>query len=217
LFIAEGIDIYYAEVSAGQKRPRPPSLEYESAREMYFFSAPRTVPAYKATPKNFAAMQENPATRVFCGRPDDTEPPIPLTLLRDAFGMFMDDNRTYAPNASDYTFAREIRITMSAFYSNEGNRATSFLKTMARAGLELERQLIGNYYTDGSSRVDKYFFMITEAKDEAAEGPSDPLLRSISHFFEYVRLHPVSITSVLPCLLVYYSGELLHYCPQNMA
>ncbi|KAG8785703.1 hypothetical protein FRC15_000843 [Serendipita sp. 397] len=192
-----------------KKRKRGPSsssLNVASEREEYFQSAPMRAPSNRATPKNFAEMQSNSKAWIFCGRPNATEPPIPIALLHDAFGAFVDETKTYTPTADDYNFTQDCRLLMSAFYPNESARAEAFRDLMEKTDIKLDMQFIGTFHTDGSASVGKNFFMITEAKDEAAGNAAEPFFQSISYYLESVRAKPPVVKSVFPCFLVYYFG-----------
>jgi hypothetical protein len=161
-------------------------------------------------PSSFRERQQDPKIQIACGRPREVEETIPVMLLHQAFGQFMDDIQTYTATEEDNNFIGKFAHVMSALYENEGQRleAVSDVLDGYHIRLRLNRKVHGTAYaTDGDMSVDvhnrRHPFIIVEFKNETASSNSEPYMQALMYYLQSTRTYAPTLSgSTLPCLLV---------------
>jgi hypothetical protein len=141
------------------------------------------------------------------GRPQRPES-IPLALLHEVFGQFMEDVKTCVPNATDNQFARSLRERMTQVRPTEFERTWTF---RALWGGYLDAPLESNkiqdvvYCTNSRLRIGPFSGVVTEGKGEIYGVATDPLVQAGMHYLQ--ALEPVKhLNDRFPCLIIYYAG-----------
>lgn len=147
------------------------------------------------------------------GRPPRQQS-LPLPLLCEAFGQFIDDMQTYTPTKEDNDFASRVREEMLKVHHVEGIYAEEFRQLWNAHVPDFQIHPGGSAYnTNGHVRMGRFCLLITEGKRELDGMRSDPLLQLSMY---YIRgLHETrrglgdknEIQYLFPCLLIYYAGE----------
>lgn len=100
---------------------------------------------------------------------------------------------------------------MTNFFESERARRDVFIEIMSQVlGIHLYPAALSgtNCMTDGHAvTTNGEVYIISKAKKELGVGTADPLYESAWNHLKYVRTRP-GAESILPCLHVYYAGEL---------
>jgi hypothetical protein len=139
------------------------------------------------------------------GRPHRPES-IPLALLHDVFGQFMEDVQTCIPTTADNQFASKLCQMMIQVYQEESSRAAEF-RTIWEEFIEaqLDASVISEYRTGAHYRIGRFHAVITVGKRELHYMKADPLVQAAMYYLK--SLEPLkSLNDRFPCLIVYYAG-----------
>ncbi|CAG8704869.1 15526_t:CDS:1, partial [Acaulospora colombiana] len=135
---------------------------------------------------------------------------IPLALLHEVFGEFIEDVQSCTPNARDNQHMLKLCEKMIQIHESEATRALSFREIWEEfIPYPLEAGIIGgsSFATDGHIRRNRYFLVITEAKRELEGMKPDPLIQAAMYYLQALQPFKNS-NGLFPCLLIYYAGML---------
>lgn len=157
-------------------------------------------------PPSSATLQT--MSKFFEGKIDYNRPAlhetIPIALLHEVFGTFLDDSREHKPTADDNRCLGDLRNEMLKEYTCQDKRADTFRFIVQHYGIALEPGKIRNYTTAGDARVGNHVFLITESKNELS---TDPLLQAFLYYIASLdRIPEEERVTPLPCLIIYYAG-----------
>jgi hypothetical protein len=171
-------------------------------------------PSTRGNVTEFKKLQEKTAEPyAYCNRPYSASN-IPVTLLHPLLANFVDDCDTYQPKKDDNAFVSDLTEKMSLLDVPERIRRDEFIECFhTYTGVRLyPADIIGTHYsTDGHAMVDKYPYIITEAKAELSGTSAEPSLQALLYYHEFVkylnRQSHQSARSTLPCLVIFYLGK----------
>lgn len=142
------------------------------------------------------------------GRPIRPES-IPLALLHEVFGQFMEDVKTYKPTRADNKFMEDLRGNMVQLYDDEQSRTTAFRTLFEQniPGFRLDAAMVGGgYISDGHYRLGDFHLVFTEGKNELDGMSTDPLLQAAMYYIQGLEARK-ELPDPFPCLLIYYAGK----------
>ncbi len=129
--------------------------------------------------------------KIDVNRPTDRPEIIPISLLHEAFGTFLDDYQTHEPTAQENQWLRELQEKMLKVYQNETDRADVFrnLLSAGPCGLQIEAAAVRDtmHHTDGHLHLENHPLLITEAKNEWTRLASVPHLEAFAYYIEFVK------------------------------
>jgi hypothetical protein len=176
-------------------------------RNDYFRRHPTVPPSWAAQPKAQEKLQTSQDPQILCNRPSSLIS-IPVVLLHPIFGQFVDNCRDHVATPEDHKLVHKLSGQMSNYFDSEAKRRDAFVQIMSEdLGLHLiQSGVSGGYSTNGHAVTHNHVYVITEAKHELGTGGTDPAYQCASYYLEFLRNHRQE--SVLPCLHLYYAGEL---------
>jgi hypothetical protein len=174
----------------------------------------KTEPPSKAgTPSKFRTMTAGDDPKIQCNRPmDDTT--IPLPLLHQIFGDFVDDCGSFDPGPKENAFVSNLS-RMANYFESEKKRQLCFNSAFAEYyGIRLTSEAIGDTdrTTDGHAYVtatSPYITIFVEGKNEFVGNSADPRFQVILYYREYVlSLYKEGHArgTCLPVILMTYCG-----------
>lgn len=136
---------------------------------------------------------------------------IPIVLLYNGFGEFVDGVVKSSLTVEDHQFAAEFSSTMAEFYGNEQERNDAFRQIWnTTCGLPKETLLssIGGNKSDGHIVHGDYVILVNEIKNELGEGKGDPAAQAALYHNASLSLRPdlKQKLEIYPCLIVYIVG-----------
>lgn len=185
----------------------------ESGRRHRFLDDRRPeAPSSGGQPKIFAEKQTTDA-KILCGRPPETSPPIPLTLLHPIFAKFVDDCEHSQPSRRINQFTLKLAESMSKFYLDENARTKELKLLFSDIGIDLQTiKITGTAYEMDAALIkgNKFLLICGEIKNDAANNV-DPFLQAILYYLEQTRAVALMFpSSLLPALILICAGAPLN-------
>lgn len=195
---------------------RPPSAykfladnEIGNARGRFVDKRPEVAPSDVSKPAEFKKLQVEELL-IPCGRPFESKPRPPVTLLYEGFGQFIDDAANLELTNEVLEFTLDFRREMSNFFDIEKGRQAAAKKVFERFGIHLHSVKVRNtrYSSDSAVVCGPFYMIVVEFKNELASGGGpEAVLQAIMYYFELTREQALLyLFSTLPCLLVMIVG-----------
>jgi hypothetical protein len=202
-------------IIASRKRPLSSGLEdtVESKRRRILAASSEMPPSTFGLPEKYHKL--DPEKYAF-HRPPSAKT-IPLALLHEIFGRFVENVRTYEPTAIDNALVRELRSVMSATYATEAELCDEFRRTLeAHYEIQLHSADVGTtgYRSDGHARVGDSFVVCSEGK-LLGKGRGDPEVQACAYFIASMKefdRHHKDLPDLFPCMIIYYTGGKTSQC-----
>jgi hypothetical protein len=155
-----------------------------------------------------SAFQTSAQQVVACNRPFDADT-IPITLLQEEFGLFMDDCKVL-PSPKSHELLQALTVAACKWYENKTQRRSEIQKVFDDVvGLYLSAETIGGteYTTDGNLRANIMPAVIRECKNEAGCG----LLEAIAYYVQFLvkALDRRGMCNRFPCILLIDTGKVV--------
>ncbi|PVF91820.1 hypothetical protein CPB86DRAFT_718713 [Serendipita vermifera] len=147
-----------------------------------------------------------------CGRPPNPES-IPLALLHNVFGEFLEDVQSCTPNAKDNQIALELWEKMTQIYKDEATRAQELRDTWEKflqPPMEAASMGTSNYSPDGHLRMGNFVLAITVVEKELKRMTTDPLIEATEFYLQGLQSFKTS-TDLFPCLFIYSAGPYIGF------
>ena len=167
----------------------------------------KCAPSSLSKPSTFRTLAEKV---VACNRPFDFDT-IPITLLQEEFGLFMDDCKVF-PSPKSQELLQALTVAACKWHEYETQRRSEIQKVLDDvAGLYLSAETIAGteYKTDGNLRVNIMPPVIRECKNEAGCA----LLEAIGYYVQFLVkvLDRRGMRNRFPCILFIDTGKVVHY------
>ncbi|CAG7849900.1 SubName: Full=Uncharacterized protein {ECO:0000313/EMBL:CCA77651.1} [Serendipita indica DSM 11827] len=166
----------------------------------------RSLAPSSASPKELFAHYKG---KIDVNRPTADPETIPISLLHEVFGKFLDSYQTHQPTAEENRLFNNLQEAMLMEYRNEGDRAYKFKSLFSEEyGIKLEASLVSNtaYTTDGHLQIDGHPLIITEAKDDVTSSKAAAHLQAFAYYLQFIKKRKPEEVGRTPCFLVYYIG-----------
>ena len=156
-----------------------------------------------------SAFQTSAQQVVACNRPFDFDT-IPITLLQEEFGLFMDDCKVL-PSPKSQELLQALTVAACKWYENETQRRSEIQNVFDDvAGLYFSAETISGteYKTYGNLRVHIMPAVIRQCKNEAGCG----LLEAIAYYVQFLvkALDRHGMRNRFPCILLIDTGKVVH-------
>lgn len=167
----------------------------------------KCVPSSLSKPSTFQTLAQQV---VACNRPFNFDT-IPITLLQEEFGLFMDDCKVL-PSPKSQELLQALTVAACKWYENETQRRSEIQKVLDDvAGLYLPAETISGteYKTDGNLKVNIMPPVVRKCKNEAGCA----LLEAIAYYVQFLVkvLDRRGMRNRFPCILLIDTGKVV-YC-----
>jgi hypothetical protein len=187
----------------GSKRPASTELERVTKRREMIDQLP-SVGSDPATEKNVSLRYED---KIVYNRPESKPETIPLALLHEVFGVFLNDCQNHVPIHANNSFLATLR---GARLATDGGpiRRFQFMGAIKYHNKTLQSIDEQPWFIDDQFRVKGHLILVAEGEDEWIGLRTDPLLQAFMQYIKSLKsLQGDKQTERLPCLILYYIGE----------
>ncbi|KAG6329174.1 hypothetical protein ID866_9916 [Astraeus odoratus] len=163
--------------------------------------------------ETFSERQAAREHTIFCNRPHTACASIPVTLLHNVFSQFLDNCETHNITPGDNSFAEELHIAMSDFYSTELSRVNAISDVLWRWKIYPTVTVT----TDGPRRDDdmfknNHYYLITTIENEVGSARADPWTQASLMYLKLTSKSAVAMAgSTLPCIIVILFGPYITF------
>ena len=190
----------------GIKRRRG-ELDDLTAEKLRLSKMAKYAPSFLSKPFAFQTLAQDV---VACNRPFDSDT-IPITLLQEEFGLFMDDCKVL-PSPKSQELLQALTVAACKWYESETQRRSEIQKVFDDvAGFYLSAEIIAGteYKTDGNSRVNIMPAVIRKCNNEAG----CTLQEATAYYVQFLVkvLDRRDMGNRFPCILLIDTGKVV-YC-----
>jgi hypothetical protein len=163
-------------------------------------------------PKEFEKLQLHPDGPLFnFYGPPSAVGSIPITLIHQIFGQFVDDSKNYTPTAADNALVLSLSRAMSEFFPDERDRVTKFREILRDYDIDLAASEIEGgrgSRTDGDLRFKGLCYAVLEGKNNiGGGGGAHPLLQALIYYLTSMKEYSERDANArLPSLIIYLCG-----------
>jgi len=171
-------------------------------------------PSDQAKPSEFATVQ-NSDEYFSCSRPESKEHKVPLALLNEVFGQFIDDCKSIMLTSNDMATARDLKTKMGLFYTGkngEDQRRDILNRVLGHYGIPVRAGSIGasKYSTDGHIENFGHPSIISEVKSEmSGTTGGEPSLQALLYYHAFAHEYDLwkDVSNCHPCFVIFIAGE----------